>query len=103
MQSRGHVQSGRGRGVCKKRPASCFVPRQVGAGQHGGFGPLLLALVLGYGPSTAFAPALLGMPLLVGLQFVLSMLLGYALAILAAAVRTHFRGSWRSCCRLAFS
>ena len=51
------------------------------------FGPLLLALVLGYGPQHGFAPALLSMPLLVGLQFVLSMLLGYALAILAAAVR----------------
>lgn len=51
------------------------------------FGPLLLALVLGYGPQHGFAPALLGMPLLVGLQFVLSMLLGYALAVIAAAVR----------------
>ena len=51
------------------------------------FGPLLLALVLGYGPQHGFAPALLSMPLLVGLQFVLSMLLGYALAVIAAAVR----------------
>ena len=32
------------------------------------FGPLLLALVLGYGPQHGFAPALLSMPLLVGLR-----------------------------------
>lgn len=57
------------------------------------FGPLLLALVLGYGPQHGFAPALLSMPLLVGLQFVLSMLLGYALAILAASARNSFSTS----------
>ena len=51
------------------------------------FGPLLMALVLGYGPQHRFAPALLSMPLLVGLQFGLCLLLGYVLAILAAAVR----------------
>lgn len=51
------------------------------------YGPLLLAMVLAYGPQHGFASALLCMPLLVALQFVLGLLLGYALAILAAAVR----------------
>lgn len=51
------------------------------------YGPLLLALILGYGPQHGFSLALLSMPVLVGLQFLLCLLLAYVLAILAAAVR----------------
>lgn len=50
-------------------------------------GPLLLALALAYGPKHHFALALLALPVLVGLQFLLSLVLGYALAILMAALR----------------
>lgn len=50
-------------------------------------GPLLLALALAYGPQHHFGAALLALPVLVGLQFLLCLVLGYALAILMAALR----------------
>lgn len=50
-------------------------------------GPLLLALALAYGPQHHFAWALLALPVLVALQFLLCLVLGYALAILMAALR----------------
>ena len=52
------------------------------------FGPLLLAVFLFYGPQHGFAPlALLSFVLLLLLQAVLCWLVGYLLALLAAAVR----------------
>lgn len=50
-------------------------------------GPLMLALALAYGPQHHFSVALLALPILVGLQFLLCLVLGYALAILMAALR----------------
>lgn len=49
--------------------------------------PLLLALAVLYGPLHGFAPPLLTLPVLLALQLVLCLLWGYALAILAAALR----------------
>jgi lipopolysaccharide transport system permease protein len=51
------------------------------------FCPLIVLLALAYGPAHHFAPALLCMLPLVGLQLLLCMLLGYLLAIFAAALR----------------
>ena len=51
------------------------------------FAPLLLLLVLAYAPLHHFAPALLLLPVLVGVQIVLCLLWGGVLAILAAALR----------------
>ena len=50
-------------------------------------GPLLLALALAYGPQHRYGAALVALPALVGLQFLLCLVLGYALAILMAALR----------------
>ena len=51
------------------------------------YAPLMLALTLAYGPAHGFSPALLAMVPMVLLQLVLSLLLGYLLAIFAAAMR----------------
>lgn len=49
--------------------------------------PLLALLVVLYTPLHGWAPAILVLPVLVVLQFVLAYLLGYTLAIMAAALR----------------
>jgi lipopolysaccharide transport system permease protein len=51
------------------------------------YAPLILALALAYGPMHRFSPALLAMVPLVALQLLLSLVLGYLLAIFAAAMR----------------
>jgi lipopolysaccharide transport system permease protein len=51
------------------------------------FAPLMVALALAYAPLHGFAPALLAFLPLLALQFVLSVLLGYLLAVFAAAMR----------------
>lgn len=51
------------------------------------YAPIMLALALAYAPLHRFAPALLALPLLLALQLLLSILLGYLLAIFAAAMR----------------
>lgn len=51
------------------------------------YAPLLMVLALAYTPVHGLAPALLVMPLLFAGQVMLALLLGYVLAILAAAVR----------------
>ena len=51
------------------------------------YGPLLALVALAYSPAHGGAPALLALLPLVALQLALCVLLGYALAILAAALR----------------
>ena len=51
------------------------------------YGPLLVVVALVYAPLHHFNGALLGFVVLLGLQLVLCLLLGYLLAILAAALR----------------
>ncbi|HMA09150.1 MAG TPA: ABC transporter permease, partial [Ramlibacter sp.] len=51
------------------------------------YAPIMLALALAYGPLHHFSPALLAMAPLVALQLLLSLVLGYLLAIFAAAMR----------------
>lgn len=51
------------------------------------YGPLLIVVALAYGPLHRFAlPMIVGVPLLLLLQLVICILLGYLLAILAAAL-----------------
>lgn len=75
-------------GVLQKNalPPVLFPARSVSASMlvHG---PLLIGLALAYGPQHQFPPALVALPVLVGMQFLLSLLLGYVLAIFAAALR----------------
>ncbi|MGQ0728160.1 ABC transporter permease [Acidovorax sp.] len=86
--SRGMLSLVEAGGVLQKNalPPVLFPARSVLASMlvHG---PLLLALALAYGPQHHFGSALLVLPILVGLQFLLSLVLGYALAILMAALR----------------
>lgn len=67
-------------------PPALFVARSVLASMviHA---PLLLALALLYGPLHHFRPALLSLLALLALQLALCLVWGYALAILAAALR----------------
>lgn len=51
------------------------------------FGPLLLSVALIYAPFHRFNLAVVGLLGLLGLQLILSLLLGYLLAVLAAALR----------------
>lgn len=51
------------------------------------FGPLMTLVVLSYGPFHGFSTAMLSWILLLALQVIFSTLLGYFLAILAAALR----------------
>ena len=51
------------------------------------YAPIILALTLAYGPMHRFSPALLAMVPLVALQLLLSLVLGYLLAIFAVAMR----------------
>lgn len=51
------------------------------------YGPLMLLIALAYTPVHRFAPALLALLPLLALQLLLCVLLGYLLAVLAAAVR----------------
>jgi lipopolysaccharide transport system permease protein len=51
------------------------------------YAPIMLALALAYTPLHRFSPALLAMVPLVALQLLLSLVLGYLLAIFAAAMR----------------
>lgn len=51
------------------------------------FAPIMLGLALAYAPLHRFSPALLAFVPLLALQVLLSLLLGYLLAILAAAMR----------------
>lgn len=51
------------------------------------FGPLMLLVALAYAPLHRFAPAVLALFPLLAIQLVLCLLLSYALAILAAALR----------------
>lgn len=51
------------------------------------YAPIMLALAVAYGPMHHFRPALLAMVPLVALQLLLSLVLGYLLAIFAAAMR----------------
>lgn len=51
------------------------------------YGPLLVVVALVYAPLHHFNAALLGFVVLLGLQLVLCLLLGYLLAVLAAALR----------------
>ncbi len=51
------------------------------------YGPLIALVALAYIPSHGFSPALLSLLPLLALQLLLCVLLGYALAILAAALR----------------
>lgn len=51
------------------------------------FGPLILLVALAYGPAQHFPLAMVSLLPLLGLQLVLCALLGYLLAILAAALR----------------
>lgn len=75
-------------GVLQKNalPPVLFPARSVSASMvvHG---PLLICLALAYGPQHQFPPSLVALPVLVGMQFLLSLLLGYVLAIFAAALR----------------
>lgn len=67
-------------------PPALFVVRSVLASAVV-FAPLLLGLALAYTPSHRFSPALAAMlPLVIG-QVALTLVLGYLLAILAAALR----------------
>jgi len=67
-------------------PPALFVARSVlaSAAVHT---PLLLALALAYAPQHHFSPALLCLLPLLALQWLLCLLWGYVLAILAAALR----------------
>ncbi len=67
-------------------PPVLFVARSVLASAviHA---PLLLAMALLFGPLHGWQPALLALPPLLALQLLLCLLWGYALAILAAALR----------------
>ena len=67
-------------------PPILFVARSVLASSviHA---PLLLAMALLYGPLHGFGPAVVALLPLLALQLALCVLLGYALAILAAALR----------------
>lgn len=51
------------------------------------YAPIMLALALAYTPLHGFRPALIALVPLFGLQLVLSLLLGYLLALFAAAMR----------------
>jgi lipopolysaccharide transport system permease protein len=51
------------------------------------FLPIMLLLVLAYAPLHRFSPALVAYPLLLAVQAVLSLLLGWLLAIFVAAIR----------------
>jgi len=51
------------------------------------YAPLIAIVAVGYGPYHRFAPALFGLVLLVMLQIVLCIVLGFLLAIFAAALR----------------
>jgi len=51
------------------------------------YAPIILMLALAYAPLHRFSPALLAIVPLVALQLVLSLVLGYLLAIIAAAMR----------------
>ena len=51
------------------------------------YGPLLLLVALAYAPMHHFQWPVLAFPVLLGLQLLLCLLLGFALAILAAALR----------------
>ena len=51
------------------------------------YAPIMLALAVAYAPMHRFRPALLAMVPLVALQLLLSLVLGYLLAIFAAAMR----------------
>ena len=51
------------------------------------FGPLLVGMMLAYAPAHGFAPALVATLPLLALQLVLCAVLGYLLAVLAAALR----------------
>lgn len=75
-------------GVLQKNPLPpvLFVARAVVASSVI-FGPLILGLALAYAPSHGFSPALSSLLPLLGLQVLLTFLLGYLLAILAAALR----------------
>lgn len=67
-------------------PPVLFVTRSVLASGVV-YGPLMIVLTLAYLPISGFGSALLAMPLLLLVQWMMAFLLSYVLAILAAAVR----------------
>lgn len=86
--SRGMLSLVEAGGVLQKNslPPALFAVRTVLA-SAAIYGPLLILMVLAYTPLHAWRPAVLSMAPLLGIQLMLSLLLGYLLAILTAALR----------------